>query len=273
MHLNLYSDARRVRRRHESRRKNHSSSGDFSKAVLISLASAAVYPREASGGTWIACNSSGNLLALLNWNDVRPQVGGTKLRSRGLLIPKMISAEDLADTHDRFAQLRLERNLPFRLSAASFKNRSSSEWRWDGVAKGGTRHSLGGNVIGFLRACPMRRQQRERGRTCEEAETGPIDGIGFLGPKSAPIPRTGARRLLGLRSPQRRGHGELHRGALQRGGHFDGISQREPLPYRFISIPRHPWRLAATRNLNPINKKLPAHPQFETFRAGHALTS
>ena len=29
----------------------------------------ALYPTEPSGGTWIASNRYGNLLALLNWND------------------------------------------------------------------------------------------------------------------------------------------------------------------------------------------------------------
>ena len=78
----------------------------------------AVFPRENSGGTWIGCNSHGNLLALLNWNDVVPPVGGATLRSRGMLIPELIGGDDLADTNARFAQLDLSGFLPFRLIGA-----------------------------------------------------------------------------------------------------------------------------------------------------------
>ena len=75
----------------------------------------ALFPRESSGGTWIGCNSHGNLLALLNWNDVTPPFGGAAVRSRGVLIPGLIGADDVGDTHARYSQLDLNGVLPFRL--------------------------------------------------------------------------------------------------------------------------------------------------------------
>jgi Transport and Golgi organisation 2 len=132
--------------------------------------SAAIYPREGSGGTWIACNSRGNLLALLNWNEVTPQCGATNPRSRGLLIPELISAEDLADTRDRFAQQDLSAMSPFRLVGAFLQELVTIEWRWDGSRRQELklawerRHWFSSSVSDA-------RATRERGRTCEKAET------------------------------------------------------------------------------------------------------
>lgn len=129
-----------------------------------------IYPRESSGGTWIGCNSHGNLLALLNWNHVRPQVGGTKVRSRGVLIPELISGEDLADTHGRYTQLDLDGVLPFRLIGVFPGESVITEWRWDGLRRQefkftwGKRHWFSSGVSDAL-------AQRERGRTSEKAET------------------------------------------------------------------------------------------------------
>src|SRR5881628_836132 len=68
----------------------------------------ALFPRERSGGTWIGCNSHGNLLALLNWNDVARPFASAAVRSRGVLIPELIGGDDLADTRARFARLDLD---------------------------------------------------------------------------------------------------------------------------------------------------------------------
>src|SRR5262252_8634965 len=76
----------------------------------------ALYPTEPSGGTWIACNHYGILLALLNWNDKTRSAGvPSKTRSRGLLIPRLISAPSFAAAADIFGRLGLDGILPFRL--------------------------------------------------------------------------------------------------------------------------------------------------------------
>ena len=134
----------------------------------------ALFPSEGSGGTWIGCNSQGNLLALLNWNDVEPRSDGKNPRSRGVLIPKLICGDDLADTRARFAQLDLSGFLPFRLFGAFLRESLILEWRWDGLHRQEfkftwrKRHWFSSSVSDAL-------AQRERGRACEKAE-----GVGSL---------------------------------------------------------------------------------------------
>ena len=129
----------------------------------------AVFPRENSGGTWIGCNSHGNLLALLNWNDVVPPVGGATLKSRGLLIPELIGENDLADTHARYARLELSGFLPFRVVGAFLGESLITEWRWDGLRQQefqfewAKRHWFSSSVSDAL-------AQRGRGQTCENAK-------------------------------------------------------------------------------------------------------
>src|SRR6266700_456283 len=64
-------------------------------AVVESGPSRAVYPQDVEGGTWMAANDGGNAFALLNWNDVG--VVHRKVRSRGCVIPSLISAASTRD--------------------------------------------------------------------------------------------------------------------------------------------------------------------------------
>jgi hypothetical protein len=138
----------------------------------------ALFPREDSGGTWIGCNRHGNLLALLNWNDVEPRVDGKNLRSRGVLIPELIGRDDLADTHACYARLDLDGVSPFRLIGAFLRESFIVEWRWDGLRlqelefAWRKRHWFSSSVSDVL-------AQRERGRACQKAE-----GHGSLEPAS-----------------------------------------------------------------------------------------
>ena len=83
-----------------------------------------VYPREPSGGTWIACNSHGNLLALLNCNEIDPTSLGEKRTTRGSVIPELILATNASSTDARLDRLSLEGVFPFRLIGA-FSKRGS----------------------------------------------------------------------------------------------------------------------------------------------------
>ena len=87
----------------------------------------AVYPFEpGTNGTWLAVNSSGLTLALLNKNEDGPLP--VKLRSRGELIPALISAESLADVHRRLLEIGFKGMWPFRLVAISPEERELCEW-------------------------------------------------------------------------------------------------------------------------------------------------
>jgi hypothetical protein len=87
----------------------------------------AIYPREpATGGTWLAVNASGLTLALLNKNEDGPLP--VKLRSRGEVIPALISAHSLAEVHRRLVEIGFKGLWPFRLIAVSAEEREVCEW-------------------------------------------------------------------------------------------------------------------------------------------------
>lgn len=91
----------------------------------------AAYPQESStGGTWIATNSAGITLALLNQN--RGPSAGPKLRSRGFVIPSLIHAPSMKEMVEGFHQLDLSGLLPFLLAAFFPGEKMIAEWKWDG---------------------------------------------------------------------------------------------------------------------------------------------
>src|SRR5215472_6977646 len=92
-----------------------------------------VYPREPSGGTWIACNSSGNLLALLNWNEIGSASLGEKRKTRGLVILELIREVSSSSTNSCLKRLNLDGVFPFRLIGVFQNERKLVEWRWDGI--------------------------------------------------------------------------------------------------------------------------------------------
>jgi hypothetical protein len=92
----------------------------------------AIYPREAGGGTWIACSSHGNFFALLNWYSAETDTLGPKIKTRGELIPGLVYELDSRSTANRLARINLAGMHPFRLVAAFSVGKVLSEWRWDG---------------------------------------------------------------------------------------------------------------------------------------------
>ena len=94
---------------------------------------ASLYPSETSGGTWIGASDAGLSLALVNWY-AKPQRDRALCVSRGIIIPHLLAAENLVELAVLFADLPLAKINPFRLIAASAKERQLREWRWDGMA-------------------------------------------------------------------------------------------------------------------------------------------
>jgi hypothetical protein len=90
-----------------------------------------VYPQEPSGGTWVACNGHGNLLALLNWNEIDPSSLGAKRKTRGLVIPAVLPEENSSSTSLHLKCLTLEGVFPFRLIGVFPVEKKVIEWRWD----------------------------------------------------------------------------------------------------------------------------------------------
>ncbi|MCI0358224.1 MAG: NRDE family protein [Planctomycetaceae bacterium] len=75
----------------------------------------AIFPMDpVSGGTWIAVTSAGLGFTVLNLYDAsRPNCCGP--RSRGLIIPSLLSAKTLNAAVDRIARLDATQFAPFRL--------------------------------------------------------------------------------------------------------------------------------------------------------------
>ena len=92
----------------------------------------AIYPHETAGGTWIAANSRGNLLALLNWNLANIGQLPEKLRSRGVIIPSLMKEEAAEGTERALKTCQLVGVHPFRLIGIFASEQDIREWRWDG---------------------------------------------------------------------------------------------------------------------------------------------
>lgn len=92
----------------------------------------AIYPHESGGGTWIACNSRGNLLALLNWSFADSKAMGLKLKTRGSVIPELIYENGSRSVGARLAALDLVGMHAFRLVGAFNAEKTLCEWRWNG---------------------------------------------------------------------------------------------------------------------------------------------
>jgi hypothetical protein len=89
-----------------------------------------IHPSEPGGGTWIGVNQGGLALALINWH-AEPLNERADL-SRGIVVPHLLAAENLARATVLFASLPLRHINPFRLIAASLSEKRLQEWQWNG---------------------------------------------------------------------------------------------------------------------------------------------
>jgi len=134
-----------------------------------------LYPTEPSGGTWIACNQRGVLLALLNWNDGEADRVHVKTKSRGFVIPTLIGEQSLAAVNSAFERMPLAGILPFRLFGFFAGKKTAALWRWNGTRK--DRLTLPwSRGHWFSSSLSDRTAERERGVTCEVAALKPDFG-------------------------------------------------------------------------------------------------
>lgn len=90
----------------------------------------AIYPREPSGGTWLAANDAGVCLALINWHRIEREPAG-KIASRGRVIPSLIGASGVQQVAREIRELPLTKMRPFRLIVIDASENALREWRWD----------------------------------------------------------------------------------------------------------------------------------------------
>lgn len=126
-----------------------------------------LYPRETGGGTWIACNSGGVVLALLNWNGVGNKSPVEKARSRGTIIPELIGKIDSGAMRQAIARLDLQEIRAFRLMGIFGSEKTIVEWRWDG-ARLETLESGWASRHWFSSSLSDGAAEQGRGATCEQ---------------------------------------------------------------------------------------------------------
>lgn len=127
-----------------------------------------ISPREATGGTWIACNERGALLALLNWNLPGWRPNAASLVSRGTVILGLMSATEISAFEKGIGRLPFELLAPFRLVGIFLEDRKLLEARWNGKTieflsfPWARRHW-------FSSSTSDERAAQERGSSCERA--------------------------------------------------------------------------------------------------------
>ena len=108
-----------------------------------------------SGGTWVGVNEHGLALTLLNFNLPEPPTG--RDRSRGDVIPALLSSAHVDEVHDRLAAIEHERMMPFRLVACDGQKvllwrstepgKHAEVARWDGAPQMWTSSGLGDHLV------------------------------------------------------------------------------------------------------------------------------
>lgn len=123
----------------------------------------ALYPAEPSGGTWLAVNELGILLALLNRNGGGPRREGQP--SRGLLIPSLIHVPQ-GDIPRALPSAGGDLMRPFTLVAFDLAARRVTETAWDGAQFTSIEHPWAARHW-FSSGLSDVEAARVRGRTCQ----------------------------------------------------------------------------------------------------------
>ena len=125
-----------------------------------------IYPQEPSGGTWIAVNSQGNLLAVMNANAPADGVLPAKSTSRGNLIPTLLHERSSLQMDRAIKSLGLAGMHPFRLFALFPGTQEILQWAWDGTRLSSRPQEWIRNHW-FSSSRSDSRAELERGRACE----------------------------------------------------------------------------------------------------------
>ena len=127
----------------------------------------AIYPREPSGGTWIAINDRGICLTIVNWHRVDCVPPGP-LISRGEVVKALALAGSLSDVEERLKRLPLSQMRPFRLFVIAGHQHSVTEYCWDVRQLQNHRHSWT-RCHWFSSGYDEPMAERVRAKVCKEA--------------------------------------------------------------------------------------------------------
>jgi Transport and Golgi organisation 2 len=89
-----------------------------------------VFPSRGNCGTWIGSNQYGMTLALLNWNI--PGLQQRARRSRGLIIPQLLSSTTYSEINRALTTCEATDCAPFRLVAVVPSECTLLQLSWDG---------------------------------------------------------------------------------------------------------------------------------------------
>jgi len=121
----------------------------------------AVHPVDPDGGgTWLAATSAGLVFALLNEIQVPSRLAATSVVSRGLVIPRLLSARSLEEVEARLDQYSADRHRPFRLMAVS--DRAVVQMVHTGSGSLLTRHAASARLIRTSSSLEPAETQRRR---------------------------------------------------------------------------------------------------------------
>jgi hypothetical protein len=98
------------------------------------------------GGTWIAVTAHGLSFGLLNRYQLEPVAEPEEPRSRGLLIPELVSSADLLTVASRLEQIEIARYRPFTLIALA-PGHAALLAAWDGRQVRLQRHVAAGLLL------------------------------------------------------------------------------------------------------------------------------
>lgn len=109
----------------------------------------AIFPiDEPSGGTWLAVNDTGLVLAVLNVTTLSPSSPQGANRSRGTIIPALVACDSPAAAFEELERsLRFTDFAPFRLVLVG--NGVLAKVRWDGRQSMTTTQLIGGTPLLF----------------------------------------------------------------------------------------------------------------------------
>jgi len=193
--------------------------------IFVKDAMEMVYPREPSGGTWIACNSKGNVLALLNWNGNESYNLGEKTQDACLVIPELAVSPIYLRPIPIFGA-RICMGCFLSVWLGFFRNeRIINEWRWDGMARRklefswARKHWFSSSLSDSL---------AEKGGAGRAKLQRASPRLGAMAGFAAFIARTLPGQVPFSVCVHRQGCGDrqLHRGTVWRNADLDGLSRR-----------------------------------------------
>ena len=136
----------------------------------------ALFPRERTGGTWIAANDSGVCLALINWHRIEREPMG-EILSRGEIVRALSGKSSSDEIASSIIKLPLSRMRPFRLIAISTREQIVIEWQWN-LKRLAKRKRKWQTQHWFSSGFDEARAQRERTKVCASVAAGDGDAGG-----------------------------------------------------------------------------------------------